>query len=104
MSSVSIPDLLAEVEVPEEGTLSRVVYKDDRLRLVVFAFDTGQELTEHRSSSAAIVQVPKGIIDFTVEDTTHRLTSTSWLYMEPDQPHSLVAMEPSIFLLTLLQG
>ena len=65
MSSVSIPDLLAEVEVPEEGTLSRVVYKDDRLRLVVFAFDTGQELTEHRSSSAAIVQVPKGNIDFT---------------------------------------
>jgi quercetin dioxygenase-like cupin family protein len=104
MSSVSIPDLLAEVEVPEEGTLSRVVYKDDRLRLVVFAFDTGQELTEHRSSSAAIVQVPKGTIDFTVEGTTHRLTPTSWLYMEPDQPHSLIAIEPSILLLTMLRG
>ena len=104
MSSVSIPDLLAEVEVPEEGTLSRVVYKDDRLRLVVFAFDTGQELTEHRSSSAAIVQVPKGTIDFTVEGSTHRLTPTSWLYMEPDQPHSLIAIEPSILLLTMLRG
>jgi quercetin dioxygenase-like cupin family protein len=104
MPSVSIPDLLAEVEVPEQGTLSRVVYKDDRIRLVVFAFDTGQELTEHRSSSAAIVQVTKGSIDFSVEDTMHRLTPVSWLYMEPDQPHSLVAREPSVLLLTLLRG
>lgn len=104
MPSVSIPDLLAEVEVPQEGTLSRVVYKDDRVRLVVFAFDTDQELTEHRASSAAIVQVPQGAIEFTVEGNTHHLTPSSWLYMDPGEPHSLVAREPSILLLTMLRG
>lgn len=103
MPAASIPDLIARVEIPEEGTLSRVVFKNERLRLVVFAFDTGQELTEHRSASAAVVQVPRGTIEFTVAGETHTLTPSSWLYMEPDEAHSLVAREPSVLLLTLLR-
>lgn len=99
-----IPDLIAEVDIPREGTLSRVVHKDDRVRLVVFAFDTDQELTEHRSASAAIVQVPQGRIDFTVAGETHELTPSSWMFMDPDESHSLIAREPSILLLTLLKN
>ena len=101
--ATSIPDLLGEVDIPRDGTLSRVVHKSDRIRLVVFAFDTDQELTEHRSASAAIAQVPQGRIDFTVGGETHEMTPSSWLYMDPDESHSLVAREPSILLLTLLK-
>jgi quercetin dioxygenase-like cupin family protein len=102
--ATSIPDLLGEVDIPRDGTLSRVVHKNDRIRLVVFAFDTDQELTEHRSASAAIAQVPRGRIDFTVAGETHEMTPSSWLYMDPDESHSLVAREPSILLLTLLKN
>ena len=42
MSGTILPDLISAVEIPENGTLSRVLYKDDYLRLVVFAFDRGQ--------------------------------------------------------------
>lgn len=102
--TTSIPDLLGEVEIPSEGTLSRAVYKDDRIRLVVFAFDTDQELTEHRAASAAVVQVPRGRIDFTVAGETHEMTPASWLFMDADESHSLIAREPSILLLTLLKN
>jgi quercetin dioxygenase-like cupin family protein len=102
--ATSIPDLLGEVDIPRDGTLSRVVHKNDRIRLVVFAFDTDQELTEHRSASAAIVQVPQGRIDFTVAGETHEMDPSSWLYMDPDESHSLVAREPSILVLTLLKN
>ncbi|MFO7293624.1 MAG: cupin domain-containing protein [Actinomycetes bacterium] len=97
------PDLLTEVEVPENGTLSRVLHQDDRIRLVLFAFDTGQELTEHSSGSAAIVQVVRGHIRFRVGNETHDLEPSSWLYMEEKTPHALVALEPSVMLLTLLR-
>ncbi|NND03248.1 MAG: hypothetical protein HKN91_10715, partial [Acidimicrobiia bacterium] len=46
-------DLAAEVEIPTEGTLSKVIYKDDQVRLVLFAFDAGQELTEHTAAIPA---------------------------------------------------
>ncbi len=55
-----LPDLVAELQVPEAGTLSRVLYADDDVRLVGFAFDEGQELTEHSSALAVIVQVVRG--------------------------------------------
>ena len=38
-----ISDLAAEVSVPQNGTLSRTLHQDDRIRLVLFAFDKGQE-------------------------------------------------------------
>ena len=50
-----IADLAAELEIPQDGTLSRVLYKDDNIRLVLFGFDTDQELTEHTASMPAIL-------------------------------------------------
>ena len=96
------PDLRAEVEIPTDGTISRKLFEDERLRLVVFGFDAGQELTEHTSSAEVIVQVVSGRITLTVEGTAHLLTPASWLLLEPRRPHSLRAEEPSIVLLTLV--
>ena len=104
LQSKVFSNLLTEVEVPESGTLSRVLHQDDRFRLVLFAFDTGQELTAHSSGSAAIVQVLRGHIRFRVGDESHDLEPSSWLYMEAKTPHSLQALEPSVMLLTLLRG
>ena len=99
-----IGDLIGEVEVPANGTLSRVVHQDNRVRVVVFAFDAGQELTEHRSASAALVQVLEGRISFQTDGTDHDMRRGSWLTMEPGETHALQAVEPSIMVLTLLRG
>lgn len=82
--------------------LSRVLHKGLGIRLVGFAFDTGQELTEHTSASTAIVQVLSGTIEVTVDSSTHRMGPRAWLVMAPRRPHSLVALEPASVLLTLL--
>ena len=99
-----IPDLNSEVEVPLNGTLSRVLHHDDRLRLVVFAFDAGQELTEHRSGSAAVVQVVSGRLRFLASGEDHEMGPETWLYMSPGEEHALEALEPTVMLLTLLRG
>jgi quercetin dioxygenase-like cupin family protein len=97
-------DLAAEVEIPENGTLSRVLYSDDRVRLVVFAFDTGQELTDHAAGVPAIVQVISGRLELDLEGNTVEIDSHSWIHMPARLPHAVRALEPSVLVLTLLKG
>jgi len=99
-----IPDLPARAEVPEQGTLSRVLHADERLRLVLFAFDAGQGLTEHTASVPAVLQVLSGRFRVTTGGATFEMGSEAWLRLDAQEPHSLVALEPARLLLTMLLG
>ena len=48
-------DLADEIEPPTDGTLSRTVFNDERLKVILFGFSAGQELSEHTASSPAIM-------------------------------------------------
>lgn len=97
-------DLTAEIEIPDQGTLSRVLYKDDRIRVVVFAFDTDQELTEHSASVAAVVHVVDGSLQLTLGSETVEAGPGTWVHMPPGLRHAVRALEPSVMLLTMVQG
>ena len=98
-----VSDILSEVEIPENGTLSRVLYKDDQVRLVVFAFDKGQELTDHTAGVAAIVQVVSGRFELSLDGETTQVDQRSWVHMPAGLPHAVSALEPSVMVLTLLK-
>ncbi len=97
-------DVSAEVEIPAEGTLSRVLYRDDAVRVVVFAFDEGQELTDHTASKPAIVQVVSGRIRLDLDGDPVELGPGSWVRMAPDLTHAVLALEPTVMMLTLLRA
>jgi len=99
-----IPEVPGRAEVPEAGTLSRVLHDDGRLRLVLFAFDAGQELTEHTASVPALLQVVSGRFRVTAGGDTFEMGPESWLRLDPHEPHSLFALEASRLLLTMLPG
>ncbi|GHE44842.1 cupin domain-containing protein [Streptomyces capitiformicae] len=102
MSATVITDLAAELPLTDDGTLSRVLYRDDRLRVVGFAFATGQELTEHTSALPVIIQVVQGHLDLVLgEEKTEALPGT-WIHLPARLPHSVRATEPTIMLLTML--
>ena len=42
-----IPNLSDEVQIPENGILSRTLYNDDHVKILVFGFAAGQELSAH---------------------------------------------------------
>ena len=96
-------DVTAELEIPSEGTLSRVLYKDDDIRVVLFGFDTGQELTEHTAALPAVVQVISGRAKIGYGEETVIAEPGSWLRMEARLPHSVFATAPTVLLLTLLK-
>ena len=97
-------DVAAEVAIPKDGTLSRVLYKDAQVRLVAFAFDAEQELTDHTAAVAAIVEVVTGRILLGLDDEQVEVVPGSWVHMPANLRHSVLAVEPSVMLLTMLRG
>lgn len=95
---------LAELieNIQSDSITSRTFYKSDRLKAIVFGFDTGQELSEHTSSQAAIIQIVQGEATITVGDDKHELNAGSWLHMQPRLKHSVYAKTPLIMLLLML--
>lgn len=99
-----ISSLLEEVQIPTDGTLSRVIFKDDEIRLVVFAFDAGQELTDHTAGVSAIIQVVRGRLALTLGEVRTEIGPSGWVHMEPHLSHAVLALEPTVMLLTLVRG
>ena len=104
MPHTLISQLPHRAEIPEQGTLSRVLHDDDRLRLVLFAFDEGQELTEHTASVPAVLQVVSGRLRVTAGGETFEMGPDAWLLLDAHEAHSLRAEEPSRLLLTLVRS
>ncbi len=93
---------LRDVEIPVDGTLSQVIFKNERLRVVRFAFDKGQELTEHTASRPVVIEAISGEFDLTFGGSDVVIGPGSWTYLEANLPHSVKARQPSVLLLTLL--
>lgn len=100
--STIFEDITTSLEIPEDGVLSKVLYRGDNIRVVGFAFDTDQELTEHTAAVPVVIQVVSGRFRFTVVDETSEIGPDSWAHLAASVPHSVVALEPSRLLLTLL--
>ena len=98
-----LSDLAAEVEIPVNGTLSRVLYKDEHVRLVVFAFDKGQELTDHTAGVPAIIQVVSGLLEISLNGEVVEIGPQAWVHMQAGLTHAVRAIEPSVMALTLLK-
>lgn len=97
-------NLADAIAVSQGGIVSKPIIDTGALKLILFAMDSGQQVSEHRSPFPATAQVIDGEIDFTVAGQTHAMKTHDWLYMPPDAPHDLVARRPTKFLLTLFKG
>jgi quercetin dioxygenase-like cupin family protein len=97
-----IRNLGAEVEVPKGGILSRTIHEDERMTLTLFAFDAGQELTEHTSSRAAIIEVLEGEAEIDLDGETVGAAAGTWISMPPGMRHAIRARTPFKMALTLL--
>jgi quercetin dioxygenase-like cupin family protein len=102
MPHVLIIDPAGEVAIQPGAVVSKVVHRGDGMNVTVFGFDAGEELTEHQAARAAVVQVLSGRLRFTADGEELEMAPGSWLHMTPGTPHSLVATEPTVMLLTLV--
>ena len=97
-----IADPASEVAIQSGAVVSKVVHRGDAMNVTVFGFDSGEGLTEHQAGRAAVVQVLSGRLRFTVDGEELELGAGSRLQMAAGTPHSLIASEPTVMLLTLV--
>jgi quercetin dioxygenase-like cupin family protein len=99
-----IPDLLAEMPVVTRGIHSQTLDDGSGLRLVLFSFAPGEELSEHTAARPAVVHILDGEGAAVVGDTRHDLRSGTWFRMPARMAHSIRAVTPLRMILYLLPG
>jgi quercetin dioxygenase-like cupin family protein len=98
-----LANLAKEIEPPENGTLSRTIYQDERLKAVLFGFGAGQELSEHTSSTPAVMQFLSGEAEVILGGDSIAATSGAWIHMPAHLPHAILAKTPVTMLLLMLK-
>jgi len=98
-----IPDLGAQ-DIPSDGILSRTLYNDERVKVVLFAFAAGQELSEHTASMPAVLQIVQGNARLTLGGDSIEAGPGTWVHMPAQLQHSVQAKTPTTMLLLLLKG
>ncbi len=99
-----IRHLPGEVTIPDNGILSRTIYGDDRIKAVMFGFDTGQELSEHTAAMPAIIHVLEGEAEVLLGEERHVAGPGTWIHMAAGLRHAVQARTPVVMLLILLRG
>lgn len=77
------------------------VFKSERLRLVLIALHSGAELPTHTADGTISVQVLEGNIQFGTAGESVQLGKGQMVTLHEKIPHSVLALEESLFLLTL---
>jgi quercetin dioxygenase-like cupin family protein len=99
-----LTDLANQVELPRDGTLSRTLYMDDGLKVVLFGFSAGQELSEHTATMPAIMHFLSGEAHVTLGPDAVEVSAGSWIHMPAQLPHSIRTKTPVVMLLSLLKA
>jgi quercetin dioxygenase-like cupin family protein len=97
-----IADLGAEAAPPARGILSQTLYDAPDLRLVMFGFAPGEELSEHTAARPAVVHVLAGDGEAIVGGERHAIGPGSWFHMPARMAHSIRASSPLTMALYLL--
>lgn len=98
-----ILDLAAEAEPPADGILSRTIYQDDRIKVVLFGFGAGQELSEHTATKSAVLYFVRGEASVGLGDDTQEARAGTWVHMTAGLKHAIKATSPTVMLLILLK-
>lgn len=102
MTMTHLPALGDLVEVVADATVSRTVLREQGARVVLFGFDSGQELSEHTAAVPILIQVLDGRLQVSCADRRIELTAGGLVHIAARQPHEVLALEPSRMVLTML--
>jgi quercetin dioxygenase-like cupin family protein len=97
-------DLAKQVDIPDDGILSRTLHTDDQVKVVLFGFDAGQELSEHTASMPAILHIVQGEARLTLGDDSLEAQAGAWVHMPANLRHGIYAKTPVVMLLLLLKS
>jgi quercetin dioxygenase-like cupin family protein len=93
--------------ITPDSIVSRTVYQGPALRIIIFGFAAGQELSEHTSSKEAVLHFLRGEAAVTLGKTAEGGESVTagpgtLIRMKPGLPHSVLAQSDTLMLLSMM--
>lgn len=103
-SYFAVENLLAQLsEIAPDSIISRTFYADEHVKVILFGFAAGQELSEHTASKPAMLHFLQGEARLTLGEEQMHAGPGRWVHMQPNLPHSIYAETPVVMLLYMLQ-
>jgi quercetin dioxygenase-like cupin family protein len=99
-----ILNLAALVDYQTGAVVSRQVTKSADGNVTLFAFDQGQELTEHTSPFDAFVHVLDGEVQINISGQLYGLKTGDGIIIPANAPHALIASQKFKMLLTMIHA
>lgn len=102
---LNFPDLAralqAEPHPAKDGHRQAGLIHRGHLRLLLFTFDAGGRLPEHRAPGHVVIHCLRGELDVVAGAAKHRLGPGEALALDPAVPHAVEAVAESDMLLTV---
>lgn len=92
------------VDYSEGSTVSKIITRNEKGNLTLFAFDKGQNLSEHSAPFDAIVQVIEGSGTVIIDKKEHVLEEGQLIIMPANIPHAVEAHERFKMLLIMIKA
>jgi quercetin dioxygenase-like cupin family protein len=92
------------VNYQDGAIVSRELVKRPTCTVTVFAFDTGQGLSEHKVPYNALVQVLEGEAVITISGKLQRLQRGGLILVPANEPHALKAIRRFKMILTMIRS
>ncbi len=86
------------------AVVSRTLIKSPNGSVTVFAFDKGQELSEHTVPFDALVFILDGTAEIRVSGVAHEVSAGQVIRMPAHQPHAVRAVERFKMLLSMVKA
>ncbi len=95
---------MTDLAAYQEGSVvSRQITKEDAGNMTLFAFDEGQELSEHTAPFDALAHVLEGEVEVKISGKPFNLKSGDAIIMPANEPHALKAATKFKMLLTMIR-
>lgn len=96
---------MAELVSYQEGSVvSRQITKAEAGNVTLFAFDTGQELSEHTAPFDALAHLLDGTGEIIISGQPFALSAGDAIIIPANQPHAVRATKQFKMLLTMIRG
>jgi quercetin dioxygenase-like cupin family protein len=96
--------LVEEVDYAPGAVVSRTIARNKGGTLTLFAFDVGQELSEHTAPFDAIVTVLDGAVELVIGGTSVPAKAGETVLMPAHVPHAVKARQRFKMLLSMIRG
>jgi quercetin dioxygenase-like cupin family protein len=99
-----VQNLKEMVNYQDGSVVSREIIRKTTGTVTLFAFDTGQGLSEHTAPFDALVYIVDGDAEVTISGKAHNLKESEMLILPANQPHALRALHKFKMLLVMIRS